>query len=101
LDHFIGIVSGEMRLPVKKAEPEAIAALEAINWTGNIRELRNVVERLMIFSGESITLKDVERYVLPSAAGESQPLKSLFRQFDDLESLQQYIAREYEAFRKA
>ena len=35
------------------------------NWSGNIRELRNVVERLIILSGKSITLEDVENYVLP------------------------------------
>ena len=39
-----------------------MAALSAMPWSGNIRELRNVVERLMILSGESITLQDVEMY---------------------------------------
>ena len=40
-------------------------ALKEYNWTGNIRELRNVVERLIILSGKSITQEDVETYVLP------------------------------------
>ena len=35
------------------------------NWTGNIRELRNVVERLIILSGKTISAADVESYVLP------------------------------------
>ena len=35
------------------------------NWTGNIRELRNVVERLIILSGKTITKEDVSTYVLP------------------------------------
>jgi two-component system nitrogen regulation response regulator NtrX len=39
--------------------------LQQYNWTGNIRELRNVVERLIILSGKSITLEDVEAYVSP------------------------------------
>jgi DNA-binding NtrC family response regulator len=43
--------------------PEAIAALQKHNWTGNIRELRNVVERLVIMSGETITGGDVEKYL--------------------------------------
>jgi DNA-binding NtrC family response regulator len=37
-------------------------ALKVMPWSGNIRELRNVVERLMILSGDRITLKDVELY---------------------------------------
>jgi len=40
-------------------------ALKNYNWTGNIRELRNVVERLIILSGKKIALEDVENYVLP------------------------------------
>ena len=39
--------------------------LAAYNWTGNIRELRNVVERLIILSGKNITTDDVETYVMP------------------------------------
>jgi DNA-binding NtrC family response regulator len=37
------------------------------NWTGNIRELRNVVERLVILSGKSITADDINTYVLPKS----------------------------------
>jgi two-component system nitrogen regulation response regulator NtrX len=44
---------------------EAIDALKEHNWTGNIRELRNVVERLIILSGKTITADDVHTYVLP------------------------------------
>ena len=43
----------------------AIEALQKHNWSGNIRELRNVVERLIILSGKTITADDVENYVLP------------------------------------
>ena len=42
-----------------------MAALQQNNWTGNIRELRNVVERLIILSGKTILLEDIENYVLP------------------------------------
>jgi DNA-binding NtrC family response regulator len=44
---------------------DAINQLKANNWTGNIRELRNVVERLVILSGKSITREDVKHYVFP------------------------------------
>jgi len=39
--------------------------LQEYNWTGNIRELRNVVERLVILSGKTITKEDVKNYVMP------------------------------------
>jgi DNA-binding NtrC family response regulator len=44
-------------------EKNAMAALQQYNWTGNIRELRNVVERLIILSGKTITKADVESFV--------------------------------------
>jgi len=39
--------------------------LQGYDWTGNIRELRNVVERLVILSGKTITVEDVRSYVMP------------------------------------
>jgi DNA-binding NtrC family response regulator len=47
----------------RKVEPEAMKLLIDKTWTGNIRELRNVVERLLILSGASITADDVKTYV--------------------------------------
>jgi DNA-binding NtrC family response regulator len=46
-------------------DPEARDILTQYNWTGNIRELRNVVERLVILSGNIITVADVQQYVVP------------------------------------
>ncbi|MGF1565871.1 MAG: sigma-54-dependent transcriptional regulator [Flavobacteriales bacterium] len=60
--HFIDIISGEYGKPAKAITPDAIKALQKGNWTGNIRELRNVIERLIILSGERIEATDVEKY---------------------------------------
>lgn len=60
--HFIRVISVEYNLPPKKIDPEALAALQAKPWTGNIRELRNVIERLLILSEEKITADDVKNY---------------------------------------
>ena len=46
-------------------DDDAISLLKEYNWTGNIRELRNVVERLVILSGKNITAEDIRSYVLP------------------------------------
>ena len=60
--HFLRRVSEELHTPLKEIDRSALDALRQKDWTGNIRELRNVVERLLILSGERITLEDVERY---------------------------------------
>ena len=65
VEHFLDIIASEYGQPKKAVDKNAMDALQAYNWTGNIRELRNVVERLIILSGKTITLEDVENYVLP------------------------------------
>lgn len=65
VEHFLDIIATEYGQPKKTVDKNAMEALKAYNWTGNIRELRNVVERLVILSGKTISLTDVENYVLP------------------------------------
>ena len=65
VDHFLDVIASEYGQPKKAVDKNAIEALKAYNWTGNIRELRNVIERLIILSSKTISLEDVENYVLP------------------------------------
>jgi len=60
--HFIKEISIDMSLPIKNIDDRAIGALKKRNWRGNIRELRNVIERLIILGGENISKEDVEKY---------------------------------------
>ena len=60
--HFVRSISAEYRTVPKRIDDEAVAALQAMPWTGNIRELRNVIERLIILSEERITADDVKLY---------------------------------------
>ncbi len=62
---FLQDIADEYGQSPKTIETKAVEALQQHNWTGNIRELRNVVERLIILSGKSITQEDVVNYVLP------------------------------------
>jgi DNA-binding NtrC family response regulator len=64
IQHFLKDLSEDYKQPEKEIEPDAVKALQEYNWTGNIRELRNVVERLIILSGKAITKKDVESYIV-------------------------------------
>ncbi len=79
VEHFLQMLPDEMGIPPKKIEEDAIKLLQEVNWTGNIRELRNVIERLMILSGSSITARDVQTFVLPSAAPDQARISDLFR----------------------
>ncbi len=65
-DYFLELICGDYGMPVKKIKPEAIAELQKHNWTGNIREFRNVVERLIILSDKEIQQEDVITYALPA-----------------------------------
>lgn len=60
--HFIQTIANEYGTPPKAIAEEALEALKARPWSGNIRELRNAIERLIILSGETITATDVMNY---------------------------------------
>lgn len=65
VDYFVKQISTESGMPVRKFSDEAIKMLQGMSWTGNIRELRNVVERLMILGGNPVSAQDVKDYVSP------------------------------------
>ena len=64
VEHFIGQICSETGMHQRKVDADAMELLVNKSWTGNIRELRNVVERLLILSGDRITASDVQAYVL-------------------------------------
>lgn len=65
IDRFLEDIALEYGQPKKAIDRKSMDLLQKYNWTGNIRELRNVVERLIILSGRAITTDDIENYVLP------------------------------------
>ncbi|HVX51874.1 MAG TPA: sigma-54 dependent transcriptional regulator [Chitinophagaceae bacterium] len=65
VEKFLADIAEDYGQAKKGIDKKAMEALQKHNWTGNIRELRNVVERLIILSGKNITLEDVTMYVLP------------------------------------
>lgn len=62
IDHFSKIISKEQGIETKKFDNDSIKLLENYNWSGNIRELRNVVERLIILGNNPVSKKDVELF---------------------------------------
>lgn len=105
VEHFINNICNEYGIAQKKITKEAIIALQNVNWTGNIRELRNVVERLIILSGEEIKDEDVFNYVLPSSGGtppqkKNNKFKEIFEQFNNVDELEQYLKKEFANFKE-
>jgi len=99
VEHFINQICTEYGISPKKITKEALVALQNVNWSGNIRELRNVVERLIILSGDEITDKDVLSYVVPSSAKRTSKFQEIFEKFSNVEELHKYIDEEFHSFK--
>jgi DNA-binding NtrC family response regulator len=65
VDQFLEDICSDYGIAKKNIEDDAIEMLKKYDWTGNIRELRNVVERLVILSAKTISGEDVKNYVMP------------------------------------
>jgi len=63
VEHFLGEICEEQGCSPRTIDPEAMKLLQQIRWTGNIRELRNVVERLVILGSNPITVADIKSFV--------------------------------------
>ena len=64
--NFLDEICGDYNMPVKKISESAIQALKTLPWTGNVRELHNMIERLIILSDKSITENDVIAFANPT-----------------------------------
>lgn len=62
VDHFSNIISNEQGIEKKKFSKDSLKLLENYNWSGNVRELRNVIERLIILGGKTISKDDVSLF---------------------------------------
>ena len=65
VEHFISELTQEQGKPAKKITDAALKMLQTFQWSGNVRELHNVVERLLILCEKEITEKDIETFVKP------------------------------------
>lgn len=63
--HFVNLICNEYGMPEKSITDDAIKELQKISWTGNIREFRNVIERLIILCDKQITGDDVKKFAAP------------------------------------
>lgn len=63
-EHFIKLIASEYNMPDKKITYDALNELKKLHWTGNIREFRNVIERLMILGGTEISAEDIKKFAI-------------------------------------
>lgn len=98
VNHFLDTICAESGRPLKKISPEAVALLQDMDWTGNIRELRNVVERLLILSDMVISADDVLSYVAPTMnkSARIETLKNIFDKYEQWDSVQAFVRTEFE-----
>ena len=99
VDHFVHQICNDYGSKPKVVQADAMELLQALPWTGNIRELRNVVERLIILSGQEISVEDVEHFVVPSQGTAFQPksgeITEVFDKFSNVDDFQSFIREEY------
>ena len=99
-DYFLKTISAEYGFKTeKKFSIDAIIALQNINWTGNIRQLRNVVERLLIYCRDKDIITDEDIFKHVSTARSQHRYESLFNKFETMEELLRYVANEYKKFK--
>jgi DNA-binding NtrC family response regulator len=101
---FLDEICNDYGMPVKKISDAALDALKALPWTGNIRELRNMVERLIILSDKTITDNDVRAFANPSApvaavADNNAAPQTDFDQFNNFQEYKDFAEREYIKFK--
>ena len=97
-EYFIEHICHEYGIATKRIDDAALEELSNHHWSGNIRELRNVVERLIILSKSKIGRKEVLDFVIP-ASQRSHRFKELFEQFDNIQELNEFIKREFTAYK--
>ena len=90
---FLGVVCKDYGMPAKPISNDAVALLQTLNWSGNIRELRNVIERLVILSGVEISAKDVKAFTQPLAQ-----TGDMHRLIDSFQSLHDFSAHSEKLF---
>ncbi len=98
VQHFNAMICKEYGIAPKDFEPAALKELQKINWTGNIRELRNVVERLIILCQDKVCKKEVVEYAT-SVSNQRNSLENLFDKFSTFAELKTHLEKEFEKYK--
>lgn len=92
-ERFVKEICEDYGVPKKVITPKGMLEIQNINFTGNIRELRNVIERLVILSDQKITEEDVLNYAHTPKSGGSP--KDLYERFEKFQDFKDFVEREF------
>ena len=103
-ESFCEEICSEYNMPTKKFSDKAMKALQDLPWTGNIRELRNMVERLIILSDKTITDLDVHNFANPSVSthhmkGNREGALFNFEGIDDYQNFKEQAEQQFLAYK--
>jgi two-component system nitrogen regulation response regulator NtrX len=93
IDTFLQDIAAEYGMGVPEITDGAIAELQKLDWTGNVRELHNVVERLTIMCDNKISEQDVSDYAVPQRRKRREG--SIFQQFDVFQEFKDHVEKEF------
>ena len=94
-NQFLIEICEEYGCPLKSFSKEALHYLQQINWTGNIRELHNVVERLVILGGSVISIKDITNNIAIQSVETNNNESINFDQFENFQDYKDYMEAEF------
>ncbi len=101
--NFLEEICTDYGMPVKKVSEAGMDALKALPWSGNVRELRNMIERLIILSDKTITDADVKAFANPSSpvavVANTNPHEPNFDNFKSFQEYKDFAEREYIKFK--
>ncbi len=91
-NHFIHLICDQNKTPPKPITRNAVKALQDIHWTGNVRELKNIIERLLILSDTKITSADVDKYVYSPTEVQ---VTNDFDRFENLQAFKEFAEKSF------
>lgn len=96
-ERFLKDICADYNIPNKGLTPKGMFELQKINWTGNIRELRNVMERLIILSEDKINEEDVRNFVIPKdgASVSAASLEGVFNKFNKFHEFKEFVEKSF------
>ncbi len=90
-EKFVKEICEDSGMPKKTFLPQALEEFKKLNFSGNIRELRNIVERLIILGQPRITVEDIQKFASPINARDEE--KSIYERFHTLQDFKEYVER--------
>jgi DNA-binding NtrC family response regulator len=90
-EKFIREICEDSGIPKRGFLPQSLEELKKLNFSGNIRELRNIVERLVILGQQRITVEDIQKFANPINARDEE--KSIYERFSTLQDFKEYVER--------